>query len=198
MKPSWLLFALLVGISHMAAADPSSIDKQAIQTRVFEHPERLVFQAVVSVLQNNNYTGLNSDYDAGLVTAQLPATMNTNTAQSNDVTEGEMVARGVAAGVVGAFIPFGGLLVPQKQQTFETKTATTMRSLSATVSALGEAKTRVRVVFDMTTTTHAFDTGTQKMTQQTKQDDLTSMPHLYQEFFTQLDKEIFVRTSGAN
>jgi len=114
------------------------------------------------------------------------------------VTQGEMVARGVAAGVVGAFIPFGGLLVPQKQQTFEHKTATTMLSLSATVSALGESRTRVRVVFDMTTTTHAFDTGTQKMTQQTKQDDLTSMPHLYQDFFTQLDKEIFVRTSGAN
>jgi len=161
------------------AQTKTSIEIQAIQTRVYEGSEREIFRAVLSTLQNNQYEDIRSDSGAGLISARLPAVAAGDTPD-------EQAAKTAGSVVLGMIIPFGGLFVQSP------KTGEKTRSVTITVEQLNAAKTQVRVALKETeqlTQYGAFGT----VNRETKENDLTDKPESYQLVFEQIDKEIFVR-----
>jgi hypothetical protein len=172
------LIALLP--AFVSAQQKTSIELQNIQTRTFEYNEKGVFRAVLSVLQNNKYENIRSDSAGGLITATLPPLHAGDSAS-------EQTGKAIVSGVVGAIIPFGDLLGPSK------KIGDLNRTISVVVEELKPNQTSVRVVLKETEilTVSTF-LATEK---QTKENDMTDRPEIYQQVFEQIDKEIFVRKS---
>lgn len=185
MSKKFLLNLFFVGVSasmcslsaHSQAL--TSVDKQAIQTRIYEHSERGTIRAVIAVLQNNKFENIRSDANAGLVSAELPPTMAGDTQQ-------EQVGKVVGGMILGAIIPFGGLLAPEQ------RTGTRTRTLSATVEEIGQNKTSVRIL--LKETERIMKIGFLGSTsEELKENDMTSRPDVYQRIFEEIDKEIFLR-----
>lgn len=161
------------------AQSKTSVEIQAIQTRTYDGTEKEIFRAVLSTLQNNGYEEIRSDSGAGLISARLPAVA------AGDTPE-EQAAKTAGSMILGMIIPFGGLMVQSP------KTGEKTRSATITVEQLTSNRTQVRVALKETeqlTQYGAF--GTVK--RETKENDLTDKPEVYQLVFEQIDKEIFVR-----
>lgn len=175
------MFLLSISSAQTFAQLKTSIELQAIQTRTYEYNERGTLRAVLAVLQNNKFENIRSDSNAGLITADLPSVMAGDTAQ-------EQAAKTAAGFVLGAIIPFGGLLAPEQ------RTGTRTRTLSAAVEEISPNKTSVRVLLKETeriTKIGFFGTTSEEV----KENDMTSQPQIYQNLFEQIDKEIFVRSN---
>lgn len=176
-----LLIAAMISVASTAshAQARSSVEIQAIQTRIYEYNERGTLRAVISVLQNNKFENIRSDANAGLITAELPPTMAGDTQQ-------EQVGKAVGGFILGAIIPFGGLLAPEQ------RTGTKTRTLSASVEELGQNRTSVRIVLKETEriTKVGFLGST---SEEVKENDMTARPEVYQQIFQEIDKEIFIR-----
>lgn len=172
-----VLFALSLNV--VWAQNKTSIELQAIQTRMYEYNERGTMRAVLSVLQNNKFENIRSDANAGLITAELPSTM------AGDSVEVQ-TSKAVVGMVIGAFVPFGAFLGPEQ------RTGSKSRTLSATIEEISANKTSVRILLKETeriTKTGFFGTTSEEM----KENDFTAQPQIYQKIFEQVDKEIFVR-----
>ena len=174
-------FIVLIALSlnFAWAQNKTSIELQAIQTRTYDYNERGTMRAVLAVLQNNKFENIRSDANAGLITAELPPTM------AGDSVE-EQNSKAVAGIVLGAFIPFGGLLAPDQ------RTGSKSRTLSATIEEVSQNKTNVRILLKETeriTRTGFLGTTSEEL----KETDFSSQPQIYQRIFEQIDKEIFVR-----
>ncbi len=157
----------------------TSVEIQAIQTRIYDGTEKEIFRAVLSTLQNNKYEDIRSDSGVGLISARLPAVAAGDTPD-------EQAAKTAGSVVLGMIIPFGGLLVQSP------KTGEKTRSVTITIEQLNAKKTQVRVALKETeqlTQYGAFGT----VSKETKEHDLTDKPESYQLVFEQIDKEIFVR-----
>ncbi|NDD12249.1 MAG: hypothetical protein EBX44_12790 [Betaproteobacteria bacterium] len=185
MKHSKFINILMFGIiTHFLvgpsiAQTKSSVELQAIQTRTYEYNERGTMRAVLAVLQNNKFENIRSDANAGLITAELPAKM------AGDTQE-EQVAKAATGMVLGAIIPFGGLLAPDQ------RTGTRTRTLSATVEEIGKDRTSVRIL--LKETERIVQTGFLGSTkEELKENDMTNQPGVYQRIFQEIDKEIFLR-----
>ena len=161
------------------AQTKTSVEIQAIQTRVYEGMEREIFRAVLSTLQNNKYEEIRSDSGAGLIAARLPAVA------AGDTPE-QQAGKIAGSMFLGMLIPFGGLLVQAP------KTGEKTRSITVTVEQLNAQKTQVRVALKETEQLVQYGAfGTEN--RETKETDLTDKPEVYQLVFEQIDKEIFVR-----
>jgi len=161
------------------AQSKTSVEIQAIQTRTYDGTEKEIFRAVLSTLQNNGYEEIRSDSGAGLISARLPAVA------AGDTPE-EQAAKTAGSMILGMIIPFGGLMVQSP------KTGEKTRSATITVEQLTSKRTQVRVALKETeqlTQYGAFGT----VNRETKENDLTDKPEVYQLVFEQIDKEIFVR-----
>jgi len=161
------------------AQSKTSVEIQAIQTRTYDGTEKEIFRAVLSTLQNNGYEEIRSDSGAGLISARLPAVA------AGDTPE-EQAAKTAGSMFLGMIIPFGGLMVQSP------KTGEKTRSATITVEQLTSKRTQVRVALKETeqlTQYGAFGT----VNRETKENDLTDKPEVYQLVFEQIDKEIFVR-----
>ena len=156
----------------------TSVEIQAIQTRTFETTEKKLFRATLKVLQNNSYKDIISDFNGGLITAKLPSVDASDSA-------GTQFGKTIGGLIVGAVIPFGGLLVPGK------KVGQLDRSVNITLDPIQDNLIEIRVAFqitELTTQSNSFVS-----TNETIEDDLTDQPEIYQAFFEQIDKELFVR-----
>jgi hypothetical protein len=176
-----LTLLLIASSAQIFAQSRTSIELQAIQTRTYEYNERGTLRAVLAVLQNNKFENIRSDSNAGLITADLPSVMAGDTAQ-------EQAAKTAAGFVLGAIIPFGGLLAPDQ------RIGTRTRTLSAAIEEVSSNKTSVRILLKETeriTKTGFFGT----VSEEVKENDMTSQPQIYQSIFEQIDKEIFVRSN---
>ena len=130
------------------------------------------------MLQNNSYKDIISDFNGGLITAKLPSVDASDSA-------GTQVGKALGGLIVGAVIPFGGLFVPGK------KVGQQDRSVNITLDPIQDNLVEIRVAFqitEMTTQSNSFVS-----TNETIEDDLTDQPEIYQAFFEQIDKELFVR-----
>lgn len=177
-KVSALIVASIFSLTCFAQSK-TSVEIQAIQTRVYDGAEKEIFRAVVSTLQNNGYEEIRSDSGAGLISARLPAIA------AGDTPE-EQAAKTAGSMVLGMIIPFGGMMVQSP------KTGEKTRSATITVEQLNPKRTQVRVALKETeqlTQYGAFGT----VNRETKENDLTDKPEVYQLVFEQIDKEIFVR-----
>jgi hypothetical protein len=172
--------ALLISwVSPSLAQPKTSVEIQAIQTRIYDYNERGTIRAIISVLQTNKFENIRSDANAGLITAELPPTMAGDTQQ-------EQVGKAAASVILGLFVPFGGLMAPEQ------RTGTKSRTLSATVEELGQNRTSVRILLKETeriTKTGFFGSTSEEV----KENDMTSQPQVYQRIFEEIDKEIFLR-----
>ena len=156
----------------------TSVEIQAIQTRTFETTEKKLFRATLKVLQNNSYKDIISDFNGGLITAKLPSVDASDSA-------GTQFGKTIGGLIVGAVIPFGGLLVPGK------KVGQLDSSVNITLDPIQDNLIEIRVAFqitELTTQSNSFVS-----TNETIEDDLTDQPEIYQAFFEQIDKELFVR-----
>jgi hypothetical protein len=61
------LFAALLAACASAPPEPTRLAKQQLQTRELEGDKRMVFNAVVSVLQDSGYVIHEADFDTGLI-----------------------------------------------------------------------------------------------------------------------------------
>ena len=159
----------------------TSVDIQAIQTRIYTYNEKGTFRAVLAVLQNNKFENLRSDSNAGLVTANLPSLLAGDSAE-------EQIGKTIASNALGMIVPFGHLLGP------DTKTGTKERSISVTVEEISKDKTSVRILLKETES--IVKTGfLGSNSQELKENDMTDRPQTYQRIFSEIDKEIFIRTN---
>ena len=156
----------------------TSVEIQAIQTRTFETTEKKLFRATLKVLQNNSYKDIISDFNGGLITAKLPSVDASDSA-------GTQVGKALGGLIVGAVIPFGGLFVPGK------KVGQQDRSVNITLDPIQDNLVEIRVAFQITEKTTQSNSFVS--TNETIEDDLTDHPEIYQAFFEQIDKELFVR-----
>ena len=156
----------------------TSVEIQAIQTRTFETTEKKLFRATLKVLQNNSYKDIISDFNGGLITAKLPSVDASDSA-------GTQVGKALGGLIVGAVIPFGGLFVPGK------KVGQQDRSVNITMDPIQDNLVEIRVAFQITEKTTQSNSFVS--TNETIEDDLTDHPEIYQAFFEQIDKELFVR-----
>ncbi len=167
-------------INSPSFAQPkTSVEIQALQSRIYEYNERGTIRAVLAVLQNNKFENIRSDSNSGLITAELPPSLAGDTV-------GEQNAKAVAGIVLGAIIPFGGFLAPEQ------RTGTRTRTLSAVIEELSANRTNVRILLKETEkiTKVGFLGAT---SEEIKENDMTSQPRIYQGLFEQIDKEIFIR-----
>lgn len=171
---NFVFIALLAISSNALSQVRTSTDIQAIQTRVYEFPEKSTFRAVLSVLQNNKYEDLKSDSGAGLITAILPS-----------VYVGDSAEDQARKNLIGAISPLLGMFQGPSRAGQKTRT------FSAVVEDINETKTSVRVV--LKETEQITVTGLLSSTQETKENDMTDRPQIYQKIFEEIDKEIFVR-----
>jgi len=149
----------------------TSIEIQAIQTRTFETSEKKLFRATLKVLQNNRYRDILSDFDGGIITAKLPPL------DASDTT-GDKVAK-----AIGRFF-FGPLIPGNKVGLIE-------RNINVTFDPIKENLIEIRVAFQMVEMTTEGDSLFSS--NETLESDLTDQPEIYQAFFEQIDKELFVR-----
>jgi hypothetical protein len=156
----------------------TSVEIQAIQTRTFETTEKKLFRATLKVLQNNSYKDIISDFNGGLITARLPSVDASDSA-------GTQVGKALGGLIVGAVVPFGGLLMPGK------KVGHQDRSVNITLDPIQDNLVEIRVAFQITEKTTQSNSFVS--TNETIEDDLTDQPEIYQAFFEQIDKELFVR-----
>ena len=156
----------------------TSVEIQAIQTRTFETTEKKLFRATLKVLQNNSYKDIISDFNGGLITARLPSVDASDSA-------GTQVGKALGGLIVGAVVPFGGLLMPGK------KVGQQDRSVNITLDPIQDNLVEIRVAFQITEKTTQSNSFVS--TNETIEDDLTDQPEIYQAFFEQIDKELFVR-----
>ena len=156
----------------------TSVEIQAIQTRTFETTEKKLFRATLKVLQNNSYKDIISDFNGGLITAKLPSVDASDSA-------GTQVGKALGGLIVGAVIPFGGLFVPGN------KVGQQDRSVNITLDPIQDNLVEIRVAFQITEKTTQSNSFVS--TNETIEDDLTDHPEIYQAFFEQIDKELFVR-----
>jgi len=174
-----LLICILPSISF--AQLRTSVDIQSIQTRTYNYNERGTFRAVLAVLQNNKFENLRSDSNVGLVTATLPSLMAGDTAE-------EQIGKTITSAALGIIIPFGSFFGP------ETKTGIKERSISVTVEEIAKDITSVRILLKETES--IVKTGfLGASSQELKENDMTDRPQTYQRIFSEIDKEIFIRTN---
>jgi hypothetical protein len=173
-------FFLLLSLSlNVEGQTKSSVELQAIQTRVYEYHERGTIRAILAVLQNNKFENIRSDANAGLITAELPSKM------AGDTQE-EQVAKTAAGAVLSAVIPFGGLFAPEQ------RAGSKSRTLSATIEEIGQNRTSVRILLKETeriTKSGFLGSSSEEL----KENDMTGQPQVYQRIFQEIDKEIFLR-----
>lgn len=179
------LFSLVVFIFFLPSISfaqvKTSVDIQSIQTRTYDYNERGTFRAVLAVLQNNKFENLRSDSNAGLVTATLPSLMAGDSAE-------EQIGKTIVSNAIGFIVPFGNFLGP------DIKTGTKERSISVTVEEISKDKTNVRILLKETES--LVKTGFLGATsQELKENDMTDRPQTYQRIFSEIDKEIFIRTN---
>ena len=149
----------------------TSVEIQAIQTRTFETSEKKLFRATLKVLQNNRYKDIISDFDGGIITAKLPPVDASDTA-------GEKVGK-----AIGRF--FLGPLIPGE------KIGHIERNINITFDPIKESLVEIRVAFQMYEITKELNTLFSN--NETIESDLTDQPEVYQAFFEEIDKELFVR-----
>lgn len=176
-KLSVLIFFSIFSFTCLAQSK-TSVEIQAIQTRIYDGTEKEIFRAVVSTLQNNGYEEIRSDSGAGLISARLPAVAAGDTPD-------QQAAKTAGSMILGMIIPFGGLMVQSP------KTGEKSRSATITVEQLNENKTQVRVA--LKETEQLSQHGLFAKIRETKESDLTDKPEVYQRIFEQIDKEVFIR-----
>jgi hypothetical protein len=173
------LFLGLATASSSIAQTKSSVELQAVQTRLYEYNERGTMRAVLAVLQNNKFENIRSDANAGLLTADLPPTMAGDSAE-------EQATKAATNAVLAAVVPFGALMAQDQRIGFKTRT------LSATVEEVGQNRTSVRILLKETQRiTKVGFLGAKS--EEIIENDLTSQPQVYQKIFQEIDKEIFLR-----
>jgi len=149
----------------------TSIEIQAIQTRTFQTSEKKLFRATLRVLQNNRYKEIISDYDGGIITAKLPPV------DASDTT-GEKVGKAIGRFFLGPLIPGD-------------KIGHIERYINITFDPIDENLVEIRAAFQMIEMTK--EVNTLFSNNETIESDLTDQPEIYQAFFEQIDKELFVR-----
>lgn len=181
MKRFLALVVVFLAPTMCFAQARTSVDIQSIQTRTYNYNEKGTFRAVLAVLQNNKFENLRSDSNAGLVTANLPSLMAGDSAE-------EQIGKTVVSNALGMVVPFGSFLGP------DTKTGTKERSISVTVEEISKDKTSVRILLKETES--IVKTGfLGSNSQEVKENDMTDRPQTYQRIFSEIDKEIFIRTN---
>ena len=154
----------------------TSIEKQALQTRIYDTDEVTALRSLLSVFQNNMYENVNTDSVLGLITATLPY----EAIVESEEKAGQRMAAGMILGIFGTAM-VGGY-----------ESGSVNRSVQATAEKIGDNKTSVRLVLKETKQVFkggAFGGGKHE----TIESDLTDQPEIYQNLFEQIDKEIFVR-----
>jgi len=154
----------------------TSIEKQALQTRIYDTDEVTALRSLLSVFQNNMYENVNTDSVLGLITATLPY----EAIVESEEKAGQRMAAGMIFGIFGTAM-VGGY-----------ESGSVNRSVQATAEKIGDNKTSVRLVLKETKQVFkggAFGGGKHE----TIESDLTDQPEIYQNLFEQIDKEIFVR-----
>lgn len=160
----------------------SSVDVQALQTRVYEASEKDVIRSIVSVFQNNKYDHISSDVNVGLIQAILPTSFLNETEEK----AGQRMAANFALGMLGVPIVVGD---------YESGVIT--RSVQASVEESMPNKTTVRLILKENkriTKTGAYG-GT---SQSSEQSVLLNRPDLYRAIFSEIDKEVFLRKSKSS
>ena len=158
----------------------SSIEIQTVQTRLFNESYSNVYRAVLSVLQDNRYEIKYTDFNTGVISAEsaypqkeasLPDTAN-RTKSIKDFP----VAGGILSWLWGTMMP-------------ETSRKVSY-ALSSNIEDLGNKRgVIVRLVLSEKTIEKDGGKETQSV------DDLTDTPEIYQDLFTKINKEVFVRSN---
>ena len=168
------LLILLLATTSMANAQQnvqtrSASDIQALQTRVYEQPYKLVFRTVISVLQDNKYKINFTDMSAGMISAK-----------------GTPVASETAP-AAAALIPFiGSFIAMVRQESAETW------SLAVTLEDVDEKhkETSVRIVITSETETSGMMVNAEK---KLANSDLSDRPEVYQDLFAKIQAALFIR-----
>ena len=158
----------------------SSIEIQTVQTRLFNESYSNVYRAVLSVLQDNRYEIKYTDFNTGVISAESSYPQK-EASLPDSANESKTIKDFPVAGGILSWI--WGTIMPESSKK-------TSYALSSNIEDLGN-KRGVLVRLVLSEKTLKKDSG--KETQSV--DDLTDTPEIYQDLFTKINKEIFVRSN---
>lgn len=171
------LLALAAGCMPPAPPPPSQLEVREYQTRTFDTADTaLVMKAMLNVLQDDGFVVKNAVVDLGLITAQRESDLAPGRSGGN----GGGFFGGLGGIVIGGTGP-GGVVVGGQQEASFSKTE--VRDFTGNVSAFGK-QTKVRVSFQR----KVLDNRGQVVEVEPISDLAT-----YQQFFSRMDKSLFLQ-----